>query len=147
MRTLKPVKLIAALAAALTLGACVNDGTVADKHVITFERSLPDVHPSKAELEEGLRSWIIQNFADGAAAKDISLGPVRYAKLLIPFPDTDFFSCVQYTAKNQYGTFIPPVRQLTAFRNYDDGRGYVVSLVKLPGTGAYDQYCISQPHS
>lgn len=146
MRMIKPTALLAAIAAAFTLSACVNDGTVADKHAITFEEQLPAAHPSQAQLDAGLRRWIIEHYADGASARDISLGPVRYARLLIPFPDRDFFSCVQFTAKNQYGTYMPPSRLLLAFRDYNDGQGYKVSLAKQPGTGAYDQYCTGQSH-
>lgn len=142
----RPKALIAAVATALSLAACVNDGTVADKHAITFEEQLPAAHPTQAQLETGLRQWIIERYADGASVRDVTLGPVRYARLLIPFPDRDFFSCVQFTAKNQYGTYMPPTRLLVMFRDYDKNGNYRVGIAKQPGTGAYDQYCLSQSH-
>jgi len=141
------IRLTIAAVCALTLAGCLNDGTVADQHVITFEKPLPASHPSHGTLESATRTWVNNTFPDGGSVKNLSIGPVRYARILIPFPDTDFFTCAQFTAKNQYGTYMPPIQTLLTYRNYNDGRGFVVALAKEPGAGAYDQYCISQPHN
>lgn len=74
----KPIA--AVLLAASALAGCMNDGTVADKHPITFEKPNPGGGPSKAQSEAALRSWLVANVPEGDTAKNISVGPVRYAR-------------------------------------------------------------------
>lgn len=142
---MKPIiKFTAAIAIALGLGACVNDGTVADKHPITFEKPLPAMHPSSSEISSAVVNWQQANFYEASAILGSTFGPVRYAALIIPSPKKDFFVCARFTAKNQYGTYTPPQSWLLLLRDY--GQGLSVGLAKQPGSGQYDQYCVSQDH-
>ncbi len=136
---------LAACAVALTLAGCMNEGNVADKHPITFEKPKPAGGPTQAQAEAALRNWLVASVPDGTSAKDVSVGPVRYAAILIPYP-YDYFACARFTAKNRYGTYMPPRNVLYTMRVYDQAEGWRLSLLKNPGDGAYDQYCISQPH-
>ena len=136
---------ISAVIALGVLSAC-NSGDVADKHAITFEKPITGTPPTPSEAEEALRQFLIVNYPDGAAAKDVSLGPIRNASLLLPFPELYYFSCVQYTAKNQYGTYMPPTQILVAFTN-PRNEGWFIPFSREPGRGAYNQYCWNQPHS
>lgn len=140
-------KLFAATAIATALAGCMNDGTVADQHAITFEEQVPAGGPTQAQALAALERWIVATYPDGAAARDVSVGPVRYAKVILIPPQSDFFVCVQFTAKNDYGTYMPPERALMTMRVYDPAEGWKASLVKWPEDGAYRQYCINQPHS
>lgn len=141
----KPIA--AVLLAVSALAGCINDGTVADKHPITFEKPNPGGGPSKAQSEAALRSWLVANVPEGDTAKNISVGPVRYAAILWPFPEKDFFVCARYTAKNQYGTFEPPRNVLMTMRVYDASKGWQTALVKDETFDGYRQYCIGQPHA
>ena len=62
----KPIA--AVLLAASALAGCMNDGTVADKHPITFEKPNPGGGPSKAQSEAALRSWLVANVPEGLLA-------------------------------------------------------------------------------
>ena len=134
----------AILLACFGLSGCINDGTVADQHAITFERPLPAAHPSRASIERAVALWMNESFYEADTIKNKGIGPVRYAALLIPFPKKDFFVCTRFTAKNQYGTYTPPQTRLLLLRDY--GKGLRVGLAKAPGTGEYDQYCARQDH-
>ena len=139
-----PKRLTTAFSALLALAGCINDGTVADQHAITFEKPLPAVHPSRASIETAVRLWHAESFYDAPSIRDKGIGPVRYAALLIPFPKKDFFVCTRLTAKNRFGTYTPPQTWLLLLRDY--GQGLRVGLDKAPGTGEYDQYCARQDH-
>jgi hypothetical protein len=94
-----------------------------------------------------LRQWLVANVPEGDTAKNVSVGPVRYAAILFPFPEKDFFVCARFTAKNRFGTYEPPQNALMTMRVYDPAKGWEPSLVKGPQDAAYRQYCISQPHA
>lgn len=139
--------IIPAIVAATALSGCLNDGSVPDKHAITFEKPVPAGGPSKAQSMAALQQWLVANVYDGSTAKDVSVGPVRYAAILFPFPEKDFFVCARFTAKNRFGTYEPPRNALMTMRVYDQAKGWEPSLVKDVGDAAYRQYCISQPHA
>ncbi len=134
------------LSAGLLLSGCLNDGTVPDTHLITFEKPKPDGGPTQLQALSSLKTWLLYNVPDGAAAKDVSVGPVRYAAILFPFPEKDFFVCGRYTAKNDFGTYLPPQDVLMITRVYNPSEGWKASLVKPNTDAAYRQYCIGQPH-
>ena len=136
-----------AIFAATALSGCLNDGSVPDKHAITFEKPVPAGGPSKAQSMAALRQWLVANVPEGDAAKDVSVGPVRYAAVLWPFPEKDFFVCARFTAKNRFGTYEPPQNALMTMRVYDPAKGWEPALVKGVEHDAYRQYCISQPHA
>ncbi|WP_217351983.1 hypothetical protein, partial [Ruegeria sp. HKCCD8929] len=56
--------ILACVATAAILSAC-NDGTVPDKHVITFESQVPAGGPSRAQAEAALKRWLLHNVPDG----------------------------------------------------------------------------------
>lgn len=118
-----------------------------DKHAITFEKPVPAGGPSKSQSMAALRQWLVANVPEGDIAKDVSVGPVRYAAVLWPFPEKDFFVCARFTAKNRFGTYEPPQNALMTMRVYDPAKGWEPALVKGVEHDAYRQYCISQPHA
>ena len=132
--------------AAIILSGCLNQGNVADKHPITFETPKPAGGPTQEQALHALKTWLTNHVPDGASAKDVSVGPVRYAALLFPFPEKDFFVCARFTAKNRFGTYLPPQDVIMSMRIYKAAEGYTSSLVRLPDHVAYRQYCIGQPH-
>ena len=131
-------------AALLPLAACINpnDGTIADKHPITFEKPLPAGAPSQEVLKAALILEFAQSFHEGATIKDVWVGPVRYAKILLPWPYVDYFTCATYTQKNRYGSYMAPTHALFTYRDYSDGRGWRPSIQKDEDTGAWEQYCL-----
>lgn len=128
------------------LSACMNDGTVADQHPVTFEQEVPPGGPSEAQALEALRHWLVGSVPDGASARDVSVGPVRYATIITIPPQRDYFVCAEFTAKNEFGTYMPPERVLMTMRVYNPAEGWRTSLIKRPEDGAYRQYCIGQTH-
>ena len=136
----------ASLTIAMAVSGCMNEGNVPDKHAITFEKPKPAGGPSQAQAKQALENWLVQSVPDGATAKDVSVGPIRYAALFSPFPEKDFFACARYTAKNQYGTYMPPQNIIFAMRVYEPAEGWKVSYLKFPDDSNYRQYCIGQPH-
>jgi hypothetical protein len=143
---LRRTSLIAVVAASL-LSGCVNDGSVPDKHPITFEQAVPAGGPSQSVAKQVLSEWLVNNYPDGGSAKDVSVGPVRFARVLYPFPDQDYFTCAVFTAKNKYGTYMPPEYVIMTMRIYKAEDGWKPALVKPNAYSAYRQYCINQPHS
>ena len=133
--------------AAFALSGCLNDGSVPDKHAITFEKPVPEGGPSQVQALAALRGWLVANTPEGDTAKGLSVGPVRYAAVLWPFPEKDFFVCARFTAKNQYGIYQPPENAIMTVRVYDAAKGWQTALLKGPEHDAYRQYCISQPHA
>ncbi|WP_171182153.1 hypothetical protein [Ruegeria sp. HKCCD8929] len=133
------------LVAAASLAAC-NDGTVPDKHAITFESQVPAGGPSRVQAEAALKRWLLHNVPDGPSARDITVGPVRYASVLFPFPEKDYFVCARFTAKNRFGTYEPPQEVIMTTRVYEPAEGWAPSLVKGRRDASYRQYCIGQPH-
>lgn len=138
--------LTAAGLAVAMLAGCMNDGTVADQHAVTFERAAPTDGPTTAQARAALDRWLIANVPDGAAARDVSVGPVRYAKIILFPPQDDFFVCATFTAKNAFGTYMPPEVILMTMRVYNPAEGWSASLIKTPVDGAYRQYCSGQSH-
>ena len=143
-RTIKAIT--AAGIAATLLAGCMNDGTVADQHAVTFESAAPSGGPTQAQARAALDRWLIANVPDGANARDVSVGPVRYAKVILIPPQDDFFVCATFTAKNQFGTYMPPEIILMTMRVYNPAEGWAASLIKTPVDGAYRQYCSGQSH-
>ena len=132
--------------AALFLSGCINQGDVPDKHAITFEQPKPAGGPDQAQARRALQNWLVANVPDGSTAKDITIGPIRYAALVLPFPERDFFACARFTAKNQFGTYTPPQSVLFSMRVYKAAEGWQVALMKSSDDADYRQYCIGQPH-
>ena len=144
-RSYLPISAGLLLSAALALAGC-NDGTVPDKHLITFERPKPDGGPTQEQALAALKTWLVHSVPDGPTAKGVTVGPVRYAAILFPFPEKDFFVCGRYTAKNKFGTYLPPQDIIMTMRVYNPADGWKASLVKQNTEAAYRQYCMGQPH-
>ena len=130
--------------ALLSMAGCINpnDGSIADKHPITFEKPVPAGAPSQETLKAALIKNFAERYHEGATIKDVWVGPVRWAKILIPWSGFDYFTCAQYTQKNQYGSYMRPTRALFTYRDYKDGRGFVPSIEKDEDSGAWEQYCL-----
>ena len=135
------------ICAALALSGCINEGNVPDQHPITFEKPKPAGGPSPAQARQALQNWLVANVPDGSSVKDISIGPIRYAQLFVPFGfETDYFACARYTAKNQFGTYTPPRDVIFGMRVYEASKGWEVMYHKTAENENYRQYCIGQPH-
>ena len=138
--------ILAVGAAALLLSGCINQGDVADQHPFTFEQPKPAGGPTQGQAMRALQTWLVANVPDGSTAKDVSIGPIRYAALFFPFTEQDYFAFARFTAKNKFGTYTPPQDILFSMRVYNPADGWQVSLLKRPNDAAYRQYCIGQSH-
>ena len=120
-----------AILAVAALTGCLNDGSVPDKHAITFEKPVPAGGPSKARSIPALQQRLVANVPEGGTAKEVSVTPVRYAAVLWPFPEKDFFVCARRFAKNRFGTYEQPQNALMTIWANDQAKGWEPALVKV----------------